>query len=241
MKLLIDDKGKKYLVDDKEELHTHRGVINLRDAKINTRITSHLGKSFAYLEANVCDIVEKLPKNAAPILKKDFGAMIANTGIGGGSRVAEAGTGNGILTMMLANIVKPSGRVYTYEIREDFFEKARENIKKAGMLSYVEMHLKDIRHGIDEKELDAVFLDMPDPWNAAEEAYRALKYGGFIVAYLPYIEQVRKTFYGFKEAGFREARAKEIIEREIEVKEEGTRPRTKMLGHSGYIVIARKY
>jgi len=242
MKILIDEKNRKYVVPEgKDEVHTHYGVVSLKDVPVNSRVKSHLGREFAYIEGNTLDLCEKLPRTVSTVLRKDFGAIIANTGIGGGSRVIEAGTGSGAVSIALANIVKPAGKVYTYEIREDFFGKAKQNIELSGFGNFVEMRLKDIREGIEEKEVDAVILDMPDPWSTAKHAYEALKWGGFIAAYSPYIEQSRKTTEALKEAGFRGIKTLEMIEREMEIKDVGIRPRTRMLGHTAYLTFGRKY
>ncbi len=242
MRLLIDRRGKKYLLrEDVEEFHTSLGVVKLRDARPGEKLRSHLGHEFYLLEPGVVDYYDRLPRAGSIVMKKEIGPILAYTGIGSGSRVVEAGTGTGALAIYLANVVGEEGRVYTYEMREDHLEVAKRNFALAGMEDRIEAKLADVRQGIEERDVDAVIFDMPDPWNAMQHAYNALRHGGFVVAYNPYIEQIRRAYLAMQEADFKDTRVIEVLEREIEVKKVGTRPRTRMLGHTGYLAFGRKY
>jgi tRNA (adenine57-N1/adenine58-N1)-methyltransferase len=238
MKLLIDRRGNKRLCDG-DVVHTDLGVVDLSQA-VDGRVKSHLGHEFFVLEPRVLDIYEKMPRVGSLILKKDLGAIIANTGVGTGDVVVDAGTGSGGTAIMLGWLVMPTGKVYTYEKREKHASAARKNIALAGLRDYVEVKLQDIEEGIDENP-NVITLDLPEPWKIARNAYEVLKRGGYIAVYSPYIEQARRGHQALKEAGFREVRTVEILEREIEVKAVGTRPRTRMLGHTAYLTFARKY
>lgn len=238
-KLLIDESGKRYLAL-KSELHTHLGVVNIEEKEHGDIVTSHLGKKFRVIRPRIVDICDKMERAGSIVMKKDLGLIIAYTSLGDGDVVVDAGTGSGVLAIYLANIVKPNGRVYTYEMREDHAELAKKNIKLAGLEDYIIVKLKDIREGIDERA-DVITLDMPDPWEVATHAFDALNYGGFVVAYSPYIEQARKSNIAFKKAGLKDVRTIELLEREIEVSQVGTRPRTRAIGHTAYLTFARKY
>lgn len=238
MKLLIDRRGNKRLCEG-DVVHTDLGVVDLTKA-VNGRVESHLGHKFWVLEPRVLDIYEKMPRAGSLILKKDLGAIIANTGVGTGDIVVDAGAGSGGTAIILGWIVMPSGRVYTYEKREKHAEIAKKNIDIAGLGDYVEVKLRAIEEGIEENP-DVITLDLPEPWIIAQNAYDVLKRGGSIAVYNPYVEQARKGHLALREAGFKEVRTIEILEREIEVKSVGTRPRTRMLGHTAYLTFARKY
>lgn len=241
MKLLIGPKDKKYLVDDrKTELHTNHGVIKLDGAKPGDVLKSNTHQNFSVIDPRIVDFSEKLPRAGSIVLRKDLGYIIAHTGAGSGDVIVDAGTGSGTSAMFFGNIVSPAGIVHSYEIRENFAEIAGKNIEKAGLEKFVKIKMKDIREGIDEKDVDIVNLDLPDPWEVAAHAHKALKPGGFFVAYVPYVEQTQKTVRALKEY-FSGIRTFEIMEREMEVKEIGTRPKTRMMGHTAYLVFARKY
>ncbi len=238
-KLVIDEREKKYLTK-KNVLQTDLGKVYLKGKEFGDIVLSNIGKKFYIIKPRIPDICEKMERRTSIILKKDIGFVIAYTGLGSGDIVVDAGTGSGNAAIYFANIVKPNGKVYTYEIREEFARIAMENFKIAGVENYVELKLKNIYFGIDEEDVDVIFFDLPEPWKAIPHAYKALKVGGFIAVYNPYIEQVKKTVFSLKKYGFKMIKTYEIIEREIEVKEEGVRPATKGLLHTAYLTFARK-
>ncbi len=152
----------------------------------------------------------------------------------------EAGIGSGSLTMALATAVAPSGRVVSYDIREDFLEHAKTNLEMADLASLVAMRLQDVTAGIEERDLDAVILDIPTPWAAVAHAWAALKVGGYLCSYSPLISQVEQTVKEIRGLLFIECRTLENIQREMVVSDRGTRPSFDMLGHTGYLTFARK-
>jgi len=237
VKLLIDEKGRKYLADG-EELHTKYGVVELAREKKGI-VTSHLGHRFIVLEAGVGDLYERLPRSGSLILRKDLGAIVANTNLGSGSVVVDAGTGSGMLAIFLGNLVRPDGRVHTYEKCEEFAALAEKNIAKAGLEKWVKVKVGDVKKGIDEKP-DLVTLDLNEPWKAIPAAQKALKRGGFICAYTPYMEHARRFYEELEKHGFVDLKTVETIERELEFKEQGTRPKTTRVGHTGYLTFGRR-
>ncbi len=170
------------------------------------------------------------------ILPKDMGLIIAYTGVGRNSRVVEAGSGSGYATVMLANICK---KVYSYETREEFLELARKNVQLNGLNNVVFRHM-DITKGIRERNVDMVLLDLPDASEVIPHAYRALKPNGFVVGYLPNVEQMKDFFLRAKDAGFAEVFALEGIVREWKVRHYGVRPNNKGLVHTAFLVFCRK-
>lgn len=240
MRVLIDEREKKYMVKD-EEFHTDFGFIKKEDiinSKAGDILKTHLGREFRVVEPNVNDYIDLMERKCSIILPKDLGIITAYTGLGAGKKVVDAGTGAGATAVHFANVVGPSGEVHTYEIREDFAEIAERNVKGFG-LENVQVKCKDITEGIDEKELDLVFLDLPKPWEVAEDAKKALKIGGYVATYTPFVEQVQVLQRVLKKVGFSKVESFECILRGIEVKSRGTRPKTRMAGHTGYLTFAR--
>ena len=134
---------------------------------------------FWILQPSLMDKLQGLKRKAQIILPRDSAHIILNCSIESGNTVLEAGIGSGSLTIALASAVGPNGQVISYDKREDFIEHAMKNLRTSALDKYVKTHIKDVTKGIAEKDLDAVILDMPDPWNAVSHVYKSLRPGGY--------------------------------------------------------------
>lgn len=240
MRILIDSKGKKYPVTD-EDLHTNWGYIKKEDITLSSDgdvLETHMGHKFTMIRANLNDYIDLMERKCSIILPKDVGIINAYTGLGYGQKVVEAGTGSGATALYFANMIGPDGEVFTYEVRKDFAQIAGKNIHEFGQEN-VTVKNQDIKEGIDESSVDLVFLDLPQPGDVVEHAVNSLKVGGYLAAYNPYIEQVITLNKVLKKQGFSELKTVECILREMEIKTKGTRPKTRMTGHTGYLTFAR--
>ncbi|MEM3736913.1 MAG: tRNA (adenine-N1)-methyltransferase [Candidatus Bathyarchaeia archaeon] len=243
--LLYLDRKRTYLVKAKrgEVFHTHRGFIQF-DALIGqsfgTRVKSSADVEFMVLKPTMNDYVQKIARRTQIMYPKDMAIILVNADIKPGSLVVEAGAGSGALTSFLANHVRPTGRVYSYEVREEFLEVARRNIERLGLTDYVELKFKDITQGIDESEVDAVVLDMATPWLAVAPAYRALRGSGLLASFSPTIDQSIKTVETMETSGFTAIETVETLMRRYQVKRGQTRPETLMIAHTGYLTFGRK-
>ncbi len=243
--LLYMDKRRTYKVmtEQGKQLHTHKGFIelgNLIGKSYGITVASSLGVSFYVLRPLVRDLVLKTDRRTQVLYPKDIGYILFQLGISSGSRVVEAGTGSGALTMAMANAVRPEGKIYTYEIIEKHQMIAKNNIERSGLMPYVEMRLEDVTKGIAESEMDAVVLDMATPWLVVPHAWEALTGSGVFLSFSPTIEQVMKTVDQLYILPFVEIETVEIMLRGINVAPNKTRPETVMIGHSGYLTTARK-
>jgi len=243
--LLMLDHRRNYKieVEPEKEFHTHKGFIEvgrLIGKPYGITVTSSLGVKFYVLKPLIRDRVLKTDRHTQVLYPKDIGYILFQLGVGPGSIVVEAGTGSGALTMALANIVRPDGRVYSYDISDKHQRTAAKNIMRAGLMPYVSLEIRDITEGIPEKEVDAVILDMATPWMAVEHAWNALAGSGVFLSFSPTIEQTMKTTEELKKHPFIEINTVELMLREITVAPNKTRPRTQMIGHSGYLTSARK-
>ncbi len=239
------DRKRTYLVrvEAEKSFHTHKGYIQLGDLigkEYGTRIVSSMGIEFVALKPVLRDYIFKTSRRTQISYPKDVALIIMFSGIGPGSRVVEAGTGTAALTSAIAHYVKPTGRVYTYEVRQEFTKNARRNLEKAGLLEYVELKEGDVTEGIEEKDLDAVILDMATPWLVVPHAYSALKGSGGLVSFSPTIEQVVKTTEALTAQGFVGIETVEVFMRFMQVARGKTRPQTVMTGHTGFVTFARK-
>ncbi|HDQ06479.1 MAG TPA: tRNA (adenine-N1)-methyltransferase [Candidatus Bathyarchaeota archaeon] len=239
------DRKRTYLVrvEAEKSFHTHKGYIQLGDLigkEYGTRIVSSMGTEFVALKPTLRDHIFKTSRRTQISYPKDISLIIMYSGIGTGSRVVEAGTGTGALTSAIAHYIRPAGRVYTYELRQEFQKNAKKNLERAGLLDYVELKEGDITAGIEEKDVDAVVLDMATPWLVVPHAYTALKGSGVLVSFSPTIDQVVKVVEALAEHGFVGAETVETLIRFMQVERGKTRPQTVMTGHTGYITFARK-
>lgn len=242
--LYLNDKNSWLLKVEKGKVfHTHKGIINLDDIigkEYGFEVKTSLGEIIRVLPADYLDYLERMIRKTQIIYPKDMGYMCLMANVHPGARVIECGTGSGILTTYIANLVRPDGKVFTYEVRKEFQEIARKNIERLGLEKYVEFKLKDITQGIDERDVDAIILDMATPWLVVEEAKKALKIGGRFVSFSPTINQIEKTVEAMRTTGFINIKIVEIILRKYKVKTNETRPETVMIAHTGYIVSARR-
>jgi tRNA (adenine57-N1/adenine58-N1)-methyltransferase len=226
-----------------QTFHTHKGYIKFDDLigkDYGSAFKSSLGIDFTVLKPTLTDYILKSQRNTQIIYAKDAALIVMFSGIGPGSRVVESGTGTGALTTALAHYVQPTGKIYSYDIREEGQKTAEKNLKRAGLLDYVELKLKDVVTGIDEQDVDAVVLDLAVPWLVVPQAYKALKPSGTIVSFSPTIDQVVKTVEALREENFVCIETFECIMRGMQIERGKTRPQTLMTGHTGYITHARK-
>lgn len=240
-KVLITRQGRKFYAKDLEhDLHTQYGFVKKEDlekAKEGDLLRSNTDKEFFVLEPSFIDFYRKIKRGAQIIPLKDIGFIISETGINKESKVLDAGSGSGALACFIAAIAK---EVITYEIREDFIEIVNKNID---FLNLKNIKIKNINvfERIDDKDVDVFVLDVPEPWNAIDNCAKALKPGGFIVSYSPSIPQVADFVNSIrKNENFVYLKTVEISEREWEVEERKIRPKSKGLGHSGFLSFARK-
>jgi tRNA (adenine57-N1/adenine58-N1)-methyltransferase len=242
--VLIDERGRKYLVRaERRQLHTNLGVVDLGEAiglEPGARLKSNMGKEFILLSPRITDYLQKMKRLPQIMLPKDAAQIVAYTGAGPGDVVVDAGVGSGALAIFLGNLVRPNGRVVSYEVREDFARVAEANIHMAGLSDIVTVKLKDIYEGIDERDVDLVTLDLSQPERALPHAEQALKPGGYLAVFSPCIEHIQRLHAELPKRRFTNYRTLECLVREFEIKPGATRPKTRMVAHTGYLTFARR-
>lgn len=243
--LLFLDSRRTYLVTVKkdESFHTHKGYLNFNDIvgrRYGEQVKSSLDVAFTVFKPTLSDYLRKMRHATQVIYPKDAALIVNYANIGPGSRVVEAGTGSGVLTAALAHYVRPTGRVYSYEVRGEVVEQARKNIARTGLLAFIDLKEGDATQRLEETEVDAVILDLATPWLVVPHADQALRVGGSFVSFSPTIDQAVKTTAALTASAFVDVETVECILRRIKAKEGQTRPETLMIGHTGYITRARK-
>jgi tRNA (adenine57-N1/adenine58-N1)-methyltransferase len=139
-------------------------------------------------------------------------------------------------------LVRAGADVVGYEVREDFASRACENVRtflgEAAMTRY-RVELRDVYDGIDERDLDRVVLDLPEPWRAVGPAAVGLRPGGILLAYTPSIAQVSTLRSALDESDFELPSTVEVLQRGWHVEGQAVRPDHRMVGHTGFLTTAR--
>ena len=223
-------------------LHTHRGIVKHEDLigkPWGSQVHSHMGSPFFLFQPALGDLLRSLPRNTQILYPKEIGYILVNMGIGPGSRVLEAGTGSGSLTSALAYSVGDTGQVITYEARQEMQNVAKKNLNRLGLTDRVTFKLGNIENGFEETGVDALFLDVPNPYDYIAQVRAALKLGGFFGSILPTTNQVSNLIRELRRNTFAFIEVLEIIMRFYKPEPERLRPTDRMIAHTGFLIFAR--
>ncbi len=236
-----------FRVQPGEKIHTHWGTISANDIigkPPGSVIRSHLGEEFIVFRALLHEKIEhsRLFRYTTQIVRpRDWGLIISFSNIGPGSKVIEIGTGSGAFTAFLCEIVKPNGFVYSYERLEERANIALRNLQELNIPRIYEIKVKDpAKDGVDEKDVDAVFVDIPEPWTVVWTAHDALVPGGMFIAYVPTYNQIEKLLGELNKFGFFDIKIVDHFYRELQPVRTAIRPLLKSYVFSAFIIFARK-
>jgi tRNA (adenine57-N1/adenine58-N1)-methyltransferase len=224
------------------KFETHRGIISHNDLigkAWGTRVLSHMGSPFVLIQPSLADILVETRRNTQIMYPKDIGFILITMDIVPGKHILEAGTGSGSFTTALAYAVGYQGRVTTYESRPEFQNLARKNLERLGLADRVDFKLRDIAEGFDEKNVDAVFLDLPNPQDYLLQAKEALKPGGYLGSIVPTTNQVSTLLVSLRRSNYAFTEVCEILTRYYKAIADRLRPTDRMIAHTGYLVFAR--
>lgn len=241
--LLIDSKQRRYLVTLKEggEFHSHAGFVPHADIVgrgEGRRVESTRGARYIVLRPTLEDFVVEMPRGAQVIYPKDLAPILMMADIAPGSRVLESGVGSGALSMAMLR----AGAVVTgYELRPDFADKARSNVRSflgEVALERYAVEVRDCYEGV-EGRFDRVVLDLPEPWNVVPHAENALRPGGILVAYTPSITQAVETRRAMASPAWTATRTMEVLHRGWHIEGASVRPDHRMVAHTGFLTAGR--
>jgi tRNA (adenine57-N1/adenine58-N1)-methyltransferase len=239
-------------VDDKEFFFTLRskGHINLHKGKIlhneiigqteGTVVRTSRGQPFAVFRPTLRQFIMHMKRDTQIIYPKDVACILTYADIYPGCNVLEAGTGSGALTLALLRNVGTNGRVISYEVREEFIERALRNIRLfCGAPENLDIKLRDVYEGIEERELDRIILDIPEPWRVVGHVAGSLRNGGIFMSYLPTIIQVKALVDILRtNPRFLSIQVFETFIRYWNVEGLSVRPCHQMVGHTGFLTMA---
>lgn len=230
------------IVKTGEIFMTHRGVIKHDDIigqPWGARLESHNGHPFFVLQPGITDLVQAIKRTTQIMYPKDIGYIVLRLGVGPGKRVLECGGGSGGLTTVLAFLTGDTGRVYSYERNPEVQQLARKNLHLFGLDQRVDFKLGDANEGFEERYLDALFLDLPNPYDYLEKVSASLKAGGQFATLLPTMNQVELTLRALAHADFAFIDVCEILLRHYKSDWSRLRPVDRMVAHTGYLIFAR--
>jgi tRNA (adenine57-N1/adenine58-N1)-methyltransferase len=225
-----------------QRLETHRGIFKhdaLIGQELGGEVVSHLGHAFFMIQPSTDDIIRNLKRTSQIIYPKDSGFILMKLSVQPGQTVMEAGTGSGGMTTVLAQTVGPTGHVISYDVREDMQMRARRNLEWLGLADRVTLKLRDIAEGFDETDVDAFFLDVPNPWDYTTQVRRALKGGGFFGSLVPTTNQVSTLLSAMQRDDYEFVEVCELLLRYYKTVPERLRPADRMVAHTAFLIFGR--
>jgi tRNA (adenine57-N1/adenine58-N1)-methyltransferase catalytic subunit len=244
--LLVDTKQHHYLVTLVEggEWHSHKGIVRHDDLvgqQEGTVATSTRNQAYVVLRPTFEDVVLLMPRGAQVIYPKDIGPILVRADIAPGQRVFESGVGSAALSM---GMLRVGAHVVGYELREDFANRARTNVREflgAEALARYDVHLRDSYDGIDPAHgpFDRAVLDLPEPWQVIPHLESVLVPGASLVAYTPSIVQAAQTREVLDKGPWAECKTMEVLHRTWHVDGAAVRPDHRMVAHTGFLTSAR--
>jgi tRNA (adenine57-N1/adenine58-N1)-methyltransferase len=249
---LTDQKGRRHnfeLVAGKR-FFSNRGHLDhdeLIGREEGFTVTSSAGGQYLVFRPLLSEFVVSMPRGAAVVYPKDAAQIVAMADIFPGADVVEAGVGSGALTCSLLRAVGPHGTVTSFERREEFAEVARRNVGQffgdpAGHPAW-RLVLGDLAEALPAsgRRADRVILDMLAPWECLSATAEALRPGGIVCAYVATTTQLSRFVESVRaHEGFTEPQAWESLVRDWHVEGLAVRPGHAMVGHTAFLVTARR-
>ncbi|WP_456402769.1 tRNA (adenine-N1)-methyltransferase [Persephonella sp.] len=227
-----------------ETLGTHKGNINhdeIIGLKYGDLIKSHKGNEFLILKPTLYEIIMNGIKRKTQIIyPKDSAYITLKLGITDGMKVLESGIGSGALTIVMANAVKPMGKIYGYEKEKSYIDLVKENLKLTNLEKYVSLFHHDLSEKLPEDYFDAGFIDVKYPHEYLENIKLSLKNGAMVGFLLPTANQVITLIEKLEKLNFLQIEVKELLLRNYKPIPERFRPDDRMVAHTGYLIFARK-
>ncbi len=245
---LTDAKGRRHTITlvPGQEFHTHRGMLahdTLIGSPEGVVVTTTGGSTYLALRPLLADYTVGMPRGAAVVYPKDAGQVVTMADIFPGARVVEAGAGSGALTCALLRAVGDQGCVTSFERRADFAEVARRNVERffGGPHPAWRLVVGELPPTLEELDLDRVVFDLLAPWDLLPQAAAALAPGGVVCCYVATTPQLSRIVEALRESGrFAEPLAWESLVRTWHVDGLAVRPDHRMIGHTAFLVTARR-
>ncbi|KAJ8883040.1 hypothetical protein PR048_014879 [Dryococelus australis] len=163
---------------------TTYGALKVKDLvgkKYGSKV--ELSKGWAYVLHPTPELwTLTLPHRTQIIYTPDISMIIFQLEIRSGSIVVEAGTGSGSLSHAMIRCIKPGGHLFTFDFHSHRVSVAQAEFESHSIGQYVTVEQRDVcRDGFGAQlqgKADAVFLDLPHPWEAVACAASVIKESG---------------------------------------------------------------
>ena len=245
--IFLDRKDREYLarLDQRRGISIRGGKISVGDIigrDEGSVVRSSVNEPFIVFRPSLPQLIPNLPRSAQVIYPKDIGPILLWADLFPGARVVEAGAGAGALSMALLRAIGDAGQLITYEVRGDFAELAQKNIARYfGPAPNWTIKMGDVAVELTESGIDRVILDLPEPWQVIDRAWKALRPGGFLLCYLPTVLQVKSLVDALRaDKRFACVETSENLMRFWHFKGMSARPQHRMVAHTGFITSARR-
>ncbi|WP_136052800.1 tRNA (adenine-N1)-methyltransferase [Microbacterium sp. K36] len=249
---LTGPKGRLHTVTLREdgELHTHHGVLRHRDLiglPDGSVVANSSGHEYLALRPLLRDFAMSMPRGAAIVYPKDAAQIVMQADIFPGATVVEAGVGSGALSLSLLRAVGSTGRLLSFERREDFAEVAQANVetffgeRPDSWRVVVGDLVAALPAEVEPGTVDRVVLDMLAPWECIDAVADALTPGGVVLCYIATATQLSRVAEFIRGTGlFTDPEASETMVRGWHVEGLAVRPDHRMVAHTGFLLTARR-
>jgi tRNA (adenine57-N1/adenine58-N1)-methyltransferase catalytic subunit len=244
---LTDPKGRQHRLSltAGKTFHTHRGAL-LHDDLIGrpegSVVTSAGGTPYVAFRPLLADYALAMDRGAAVVYPKDAAQIVGLADVFPAARVVEAGAGSGALSCWLLRAIGEAGHLTSFERRPDFAAIAAGNVERYFGGPHPAWRL--IVADLDPAGLtaqDRVVLDMLAPWEHVAAAAAMLIPGGLLCCYVATTTQLARTVEAMRGQGnFAEPAAWETLQRGWHVDGLAVRPEHRMVGHTGFLITARR-
>ena len=251
--LIIDDRNRQHVLRLQAGYSSHHGRAGLiaHDRIIGCppglSYSTSTGRRFSVVRPSLENYLLKVIKRHTQILyPKDLGNIVVQGNLFSSARVLEAGLGSASAALLLLRLLGEQGELISYERNPEFAELARRTLEEfdrfyGSALARHRIVVGDIYEGIPEKDLDTILLDVAEPQSAQAAAAQALRPNGTLLCWLPTVLQVFVLVRVLQQnPEWAEIQVTETLMRPWRVAPTSVRPAHKMVGHTGFLISARR-
>jgi tRNA (adenine57-N1/adenine58-N1)-methyltransferase catalytic subunit len=202
--------------------HGNFSMLDCIDKEFGMKLASKDKRGFVYCLYPTPELwTLSLPHRTQILYHADISFVTTMLELRPGMNMIEAGTGSGSFSHSISRTIYPTGTLYSFEYHQERQEKAQEEFDAHGLTNIVSACRDVCKEGFNvEDGVEAIFLDLPSPWEALFSAKKAFKNDriGRICCFSPCIEQVQRTCVELNSLGFMDIKMVEVLSRGHDVR-----------------------